>query len=629
MYKLQKTTRKIFWDTLDKVDVPHWQFMQNDGWFGWSNVESNNIYFRAWNKALIVVDSIENNTYFRMVNDEDNWISYWFVERVSKVLSKGYEVELIMDIWGTYAAQIVRDLVSTDKWEPLIERASLRNEHLEDEQMRNILINASINSDELLDDLKPQYKSTTKLRTWPLGQNNPNIQINYLNRLYPLRVNTEYSPTPWWIWDFGMVFILKNSKTGDYDCFPIISKFLDYKPLIFKPIQFGDAKISNSLQNLQVDYLKTDGAHKDPTTGDIIYASDAFVGVFYCPYYRQNYTTAQIDYRKPDLSPASTFYIKWEHRPNQPILIHAPFKLNWDMNTSLIDKMSDLHDEVEWTKSRDKLLTYFKFIRKQGNNWIIDPMYDMLFTDQFILYPRGILDFAVETDIKTFGGPLPSLSAEYHKARVNAQAAYDTGLSSMFSSTAMSLGTTALLASTGLVSGGLAPLLATGAISAVGSAMTNWNNLSMQKQRALAGTSQTWINSSTSDIHQVIKYMELFQQEVNQVPNTPNVSHLGIRYNLTDGFKKVIKQTYHLWGYPVKSHIPLSKLFNRTTKKVFLKFDETWLLQYLKPMIIQWPQKEVTLETQSAIVERLSRGVRIWKDDVDYFDVVNNNKEID
>lgn len=92
---------KIFW-TKNSVDKPTYEYfvnlMRSVEWKDLGNITPN--FINQFN-GNIVVDK-ETYTYLKLINTETNKTTYYSIDRVNKILNKGFVIDITLDVFTTY-----------------------------------------------------------------------------------------------------------------------------------------------------------------------------------------------------------------------------------------------------------------------------------------------------------------------------------------------------------------------------------------------------------------------------------------------------------------------------------------------------------------------------------------------
>lgn len=596
-YKLYQSKKYIWWDTIDKVDVPY-NFENID--FNWELVDSNNIYFESWKHGKIVVKD-NDVTYFKLEH-ENKRTTYWFADQVNKVLSSGYEIKVVLDFWATFGKDALNAIVNS-QINPLIERMhiskSMWNDNTLNESIRNILYN----DDEFIDNIEINdfdYEIITSANSGP-----NTIDINYggvsglLQYINPSNLKT---------WSDGVYAVFINKKTSRYDFFPIVAERNPSGLYIVERANPNNrmTQLSNTYSEIMEYLVNVDTSN---------YTTQGFVGIYRGPLFDVitpqgvwQHTSSTINGVKKDF-----FYTSWEIDYYVRDLNRFPVAIDWNSSTNFIESAINLQNLILWGSTPFKTK---KLI------WTIDyhdrTFYTLNFIDGFYLSPvwkNSKIDDAVY-----FGSALPSATQDYANKIKIAKQNYDSGLSSSITSTiGGSIGTIATAAVNpvlGAVSG------ATLGVNLVSSLLINGQNY----KKAISGAHPTFINSNTKDIyyHWLIKSIRqesgLFSKDGLFYQNYVWLKPKGL-------IKEQMKQIYDQYGFNFKIPFNLKYIFdnlnNFFTRRLYLKINEGWLASYLKITFKNRLSSENT-EVLKEIASLFSNGLRLWLIDEPNYSEVND-----
>lgn len=604
MYKLYQSKKWIFWDQPNQIDYP--DFITNDQYFDWEFVDSNNISFETYKTGKITVKD-NSISYFKL--EKPNQITkYFFVKNVDKVLTNGFVYNVEIDVYMTYTRLILNELTKKANENILLNstRCSLATGMLNDSQLKGVLINSSKLNDPLIESIEKIFDDQQIKNIKHTGTINvslPNGRITKLDLRYGFDIKKRE-----FLGSVGYCAVFTNKVNGCYDVFPITDplktgKNSGERPQMFSQWIVGSADdrnvdgYYNSLQNL-LDILPRSSNH----------GSSSFVGVFKYPYRHGSYLAEKVSDTNE-----SWHFLKWELKPLVPDIWGYPINILVNENDSLIELWGELHDEIQYSKARNKKLHYFKHIVKKGaNNFAIEPKFYLSFANEFLFVP-ALNPYSDANDIEGFGSQLPSPDDQYYKFIYEAKKSYDMGLTSLTNNYA-NLASNAIL-STALAggAGGLSSVI-TGVISTE----LQRNQLTKGYQYQVAGASQSWVNSNTIDIWYYIQFYRAVKQDPEMWQPTninDGMRQLWFEFPLNELSKKLIKQTYHLYGFPTNALISLFKMLDRSyfNNRFYIELDQAWTTNNIKRLAKLVPNLEnENSEILMIIANQMINGLRIW-----------------
>lgn len=595
-YKLYQSKKWIFWDNPNQLDYP--DFITGDDYFDWELVDTNNIHFETYKSGKITVkdDSI---TYFKLTK-ENGLTRFFFVKNIEKILTNGYVYNVDLDFYMTYTKILLNELSKNSNRPILLNatRASLATGMLGDEQLKHIVINSSKLQDPLIESIQKIYTGQILKDVKHTGT--IQVQSNDLT-IRELRIRTGAATVKKkeFLGSIGYCAVFINKRDSVYELYPIIDPLKtkdvdgDY-PQLYSHTGATFINYHNSIENL-LEIL--------PKTSD--YGTDGFVGVFKYPYRFGNYKTTKIDTKDEQ-------FLFWSFNPLVPEIVSFPLNVVVNANDSLIELFGELQDEIQFSQARNKKLHYFKHIKQSSNNWSIQPKFTLNFCNEFLLIPYGN-PYTDANDIEGFGSSLPSPDTEYVKRIYEARKNFDMGLTSLTNNYANLATNTILGGAIGGIGGAAASL-----ISGVVSNELQRGQLTKAYEYQVAGASQSWVTSNTTDIWFFTQFFRAVKDNVEMWQ--PTTLEQGLRqtwfeYPLTLETKQLIKQTYHLFGFPVNALVSFGKMLDRShfTKRFYIQLDQDWIVNNIRRLsILNDYLKNESVEILNEIANQLATGLRIW-----------------
>lgn len=584
MYRLYQSKKYIWWDSIDRVDVP---YAFNSINFEWEEIDTNCIYFEKWNEGKIIVKT-NDITYFKM--EKDNNTTYWFVDKVNKVLKEGYEIQVKLDYWATFGKQALNAIINYEL-DPLIERISISNKFYRqgDGTVASRLNLLFSQYDELVDDIEISDYTVSVERSQLSAVGN--IDILWENKINGLIRFTDQSQSNGALnlWPDGLYAVFINKNTNLYDIFPIIA---DIEPTGYRIVNRQDESfigdIHNTYDNIMSHLVNTD-------TSD--YTTNGFVGIFKGPIL-------------PPIEPKSRWKHAWSTKHNvrknfiftsinivygRQGFIEFPISKDWaEYRVPFIDNMIKLHNKYLWGTNE-----------LSGKSVLFGKWYYLNFIDGFFLSnpnPYKGLEYSIY-----FGSSLPSGTQDYINKIKIAKQNYDSGLSSALIG---GVGSAVGVAATAAVN----PIL--GAVSGVTAGVSLMSSLIQNGQnykRAIAGAHPTFINSNTKDVqwHWLTNNLKwsLFLNAEGFAKQSL------IKFTPSDFYQKQIKQLYDLYGYNIKTIFSIKNMFalldTYFTRRLYIKINEGWLSTHIRSIFKNTFPKE-NVEVLKEIASMFTNGLRLW-----------------
>lgn len=614
-YKLYQSKKWIFWDAPNQIDYP--DFITNDSYFDWELVESNNINFETYKSGKITVKDT-SMTYFKL-EKENGLTRYWFVKDIANVLKDGFIYNVELDFYMTYTRLLLNELTKTSNKNVLLNttRASLATGMLNDDDLKNIVIMSSKLKDPLIDQIQKIYSDQVVKNTPHTGTIQVQDNDGTIRQLH-IRTGAATVAKKDFLGCLNVCAVFINKKYSEYHVMPLIDAVKTQNvdgsfPQLYSGPESGKfINYFNSVENM-LDIL--------PKVNE--YGVDGFVGFFKYPYRFGNYKTSRIT--KPasgdSVIPLDERFLFWTFNPLTPNRVNYPLNVGVNVNDSLVELFGELHDEIQFSQARNKKLHYFKHIKKLSNgNYSIQPTFNLSFANEFLLVP-DINQFCDANDIEGFGGVLPSPDSSYVKQIYEAKKNYDMGLTSIannYGNLGTSIATSALF---GGAAGGIWGAAAGGVSSLISGIVTNElqrKQLTKAYEYQVSGASQSWVSSNTTDIWYFTQFYRAVKNDTTMwQPSTldQGLRQLWFEFPLSNVSKTLIKQTYHLFGFPVNALVSFGKLLDRShfINRFYIELDQDWIINNIRHLAkLNDVLANESSEVLNIIANQMSNGLRIW-----------------
>lgn len=662
MYKTYYSKANIFWNTIEGVDRPNPNI--TDDYFNFILMENTGINFISWDSASVVVKD-KDITYFKI----ENWSNeetprlldtkYLFASEISKVLKNGYELQLDLDLWMTYARYIVKGLMQ-DEYLPLVNRMSLYSKLAKDDRTKNYIRLGLTSPDKILDN---QLPSNNRLNLTIKSENmNKEIYTTTTNQILTLQNKYWTDPKVRNLSPFGVYFVFLNKRTGMLDLYPVQINHLTNKETgqQYYLYQFTTSQREvhcwNSFFSLQFWLVRKSWVED--------YGSDGFLGVYRC--YNLAPLMNQEDIDETNFNPK-----RWEHREvttqSSPKQVVADFmyfsipSLNPKLITfDIIENVVSSDEENNFAKAGARLNTSLLIGNDlvkikdliNDNSLSLKPKMLLSFNNAFIMFPYGDR-YLQSNKLYTYGTQLPSYSKDYANQVQQANYRYDSGLAGRFlgvtGAALRSYGATVdaatgpdylreivddpLSSSIPNLFNGIQPLkivanIATGGLptgTILGSlALLNSLKQNQRYRNDLFTSFATLQNTDTKNTYWNNQFMSIIDKEFGEqdIFQTQRdsfgyayINHLHLKFEPDDIAKNNIMNIYNLYGYPVIAPVKLKDIFNVVTNptKFYVEFNDGWITQNMRQLFRKYlPTTYIDKVILSAVITNIVQGIRIW-----------------
>lgn len=598
MYKLYQSKKNIPWITISMNLVPDINIQ--DSFFNFELVTTNVINFVRWDTGNVVISDLSIK-YFMI--EKNNQKTYWYVNKVNRVLKDGYEVELKLDVWMSFGKTFFNKLIENNI-SPVINRAYFNTNMLRQSETLKHLIFYSFYIDDEIMEMEYSYKKITQFvsnyKEYEITGGENNFYWPVLTDFGRLRGSTGNE-----IIGLGYYLIMLRIDGSSFDCFPLMSQEIN---------QDGNKKLNNRVQTLitKVGYNKVDNKN--------VYNENSFQGIYRGPVLLSRRSTGgayETAYHVVTSDNETNLHIYQRIYSFTPFNVRFP-RINIPFHNDLIENYIEGLQPYYWGNGPVYLRKLFSYIendvlKNNRNYWNID--YDVTFIGGFVATPKNSNQYISTEDIIYFGEQLPSTTNEYNKQIKNIQTTFDTGI--INSTLGFIQGIPAAIGK-----GAANPVW--GITAGINSAVTLGRDIGNMLINKKVATRNAKIGYNTTSNSNYFSSQYWYSNMVYSGLATLNYETIDGKSvipfktgcfvkEFSDQQKDQIRFILSQYGFLLNNNLPLQEWWNYVGEndKAAIKFDSVWISTNIGVL-----DSMLNIEQQDRLIDLLSGGIiinREWK----------------